>query len=158
MTRATEPFVEVPTGEYSGWLFNPSVNTGSQVPVVWRTNLLLGQFFSGTRKGGSTSLSFQLGGALAGAIALEYNRIELPGAGREIRCHLAQQPDWLLVQPHPLHSVPHPIQYADGGFVGKPPVRAGSIRRGRVYSSSSTSGRVRGLRASQVAYSSGQSR
>ena len=74
-------FVEVPTGEYSGWLFTPSVNTSSQVPVVWSTNLLLGQFFSGTRKGVSTSLSFQLGGALAGAIAIEYNRIELPEPG-----------------------------------------------------------------------------
>ena len=76
-------FVEVPTGEYSGWLFIPSVNTSSQVPVVWRTNLLLGQFFSGTRKGVSTSLSFQLGGALSGAIAVEYNRIELPEPGGE---------------------------------------------------------------------------
>ena len=73
--------VVVPTGEYSGWLFNPGINTSSQVPVVWRTNLLLGQFFSGTRKGGNTSLSFQLGGALAGAIGLEYNKIELPGPG-----------------------------------------------------------------------------
>ena len=35
---------------------------------------------------------------------------------------------------------------------------AGSIRRAQVYSSSSMSGRVRGLRASPVAYSSGQSR
>ena len=74
-------FVEVSPGEYSGWLFNPTINTSSQVPIVWRTNLLLGQFFSGTRKGGSTSLSFQLGGALTGAIALEYNRIELPEPG-----------------------------------------------------------------------------
>jgi hypothetical protein len=74
-------FVEVPTGEYDGWLFNPSINTSTQVPVVWRTNFLLGQFFSGTRKGGSTSVSFQLGGALAGAVALEYNRIDLPGPG-----------------------------------------------------------------------------
>ena len=74
-------FVEVPAGDYSGWLFNPSISTSSQVPVVWRTNLLLGQFFSGTRKGGNTSLSFQLGGALAGALGLEYNRIELPGPG-----------------------------------------------------------------------------
>jgi hypothetical protein len=74
-------FVEVPTGEYDGWLFNPSINTSTQVPVVWRTNFLLGQFFSGTRKGGNTSLSFQLGGALAGAVGLEYNRIDLPGPG-----------------------------------------------------------------------------
>ena len=35
---------------------------------------------------------------------------------------------------------------------------AGLTRRGRVYSSSTTSGRVRGFRASQVTYSSGQSR
>ena len=74
-------FVEVPIGEYSGWLFNPSVSTSTQVPVVWRTNLLLGQFFSGTRRGGSTSVSVQLGGALTGAIALEYNRIDLPEPG-----------------------------------------------------------------------------
>ncbi len=73
--------VEVPAGDYSGWLFNPDFSTSSQVPVVWRTSLLLGQFFSGTRKGGNTSLSFQLGGALAGALGLEYNRIELPGPG-----------------------------------------------------------------------------
>ena len=74
-------YVDIPRGEYSGWLFNPLVSTSSQVPVVWSTNLLLGQFFSGTRKGGSTSLSFQHGGALAGAIALEYNRIDVPGPG-----------------------------------------------------------------------------
>ncbi len=73
--------VEVSTGEYSGWLFAPGVNTSTQVPVVWRTSLLLGQFFSGSRQGGNTSLSFQLGGALAGAIGLEYNKIELPGPG-----------------------------------------------------------------------------
>ena len=42
---------------------------------------------------------------------------------------LAQQPDRLLVQPHRLHSVPHPIQYADGGLVGKPPVRLGRYGR-----------------------------
>ena len=75
--------VEVAPGEYSGWVFNPSFSTSRQVPVVWSTNLLLGQFFSGTRKGGSTTLSFQLGGALAGALGLEYNRIELPGPGRK---------------------------------------------------------------------------
>ena len=72
-------FVEVAPGEYSGWLFNPRYTTSTQAPVVWNTILSIGQFFSGTRKGGSTTLSFQLGGALAGALGLEYNRIELPG-------------------------------------------------------------------------------
>ena len=76
-------FVEVAPGEYSGWLFNPTISTSSQVPVVWSTNLILGQFFSGTRRGGTTSLSFQLGGSLSGAIGLEYNRIELPELGGE---------------------------------------------------------------------------
>ena len=74
-------FAEVSPGEYSGWLFNPTISTSSQVPVVWSTNLLFGQFFSGTRRGGTTSLSFQLGGALAGGLGLEYNQIELPVAG-----------------------------------------------------------------------------
>ena len=72
-------FVEVAPGEYSGWLFNPRYTTSTQAPVVWNTILSIGQFFSGTRKGGNTTLSFQLGGALAGALGLEYNRIELPG-------------------------------------------------------------------------------
>ncbi len=49
--------------------------------MVWSTNLLFGQFFNGTRRGGTTALTFQLGGALAGGLALEYNQIELPVAG-----------------------------------------------------------------------------
>lgn len=76
-------FVEVAPGEYSGWLFNPQFSTSTQAPIVWNTNLLLGQFFSGSRKGGTTSLSFQLGAALAGEVGLEFNRIELPGPGGE---------------------------------------------------------------------------
>ncbi len=76
-------FVEVAPGEYSGLLFNPTVSTSSQAPVVWSTNLVFGQFFSGNRKGGNTTLSFQFGGSLAGALGLEYNRIELPGPGGE---------------------------------------------------------------------------
>jgi len=81
--EGNQTFVVIPPGEYSGWLFNPLISTSTQVPVVWSANLLLGQFFSGTRKGGSTSLSFQLRGALSGAIALEYNRIDLPQPGGE---------------------------------------------------------------------------
>ena len=73
--------VEIPAGEYSGWFFNPELGTSSQVPVVWSTSLLLGQFFSGTRRGGSTSLAFQLGGALAGELGLEYTKVELPQPG-----------------------------------------------------------------------------
>ena len=76
-----QAFVEVPAGEYSGWLFNPRYTTSTQAPVVWNTVLSIGQFFSGTRRSGSTQLSFQLGGALAGEIGLEYNMIELPGPG-----------------------------------------------------------------------------
>ena len=73
--------VEVLPGEYSGILFNPTFSTSSQVPVVWSTNLILGRFFSGNRRGGNTTLSFQFGGALTGALGFEYNRIELPGPG-----------------------------------------------------------------------------
>ena len=73
--------VEVLPGEYSGILYNPTFSTSSQVPVVWSTNLILGRFFSGNRRGGNTTLSFQFGGALTGALGFEYNRIELPGPG-----------------------------------------------------------------------------
>ncbi len=76
-------FAEVAPGEYSGWLFNPQFSTSTQAPVVWNTNLLFGQFFSGTRRGGNSSLAFQFGGALSGEIGLEYNRIDLPGPGGE---------------------------------------------------------------------------
>jgi hypothetical protein len=79
--QGNRTFVEIAPGEYSGLLFNPSFSTSSQVPVVWNTNFLFGQFFSGTRKGGNTSVSFQFGGALTGALGFEYNRIELPEAG-----------------------------------------------------------------------------
>ena len=81
--RGERTFVEVAPGEYSGWLFNPQFSTSTQAPIVWNTTLLLGQFFSGNRKGGTTSLSFQLGAALAGEVGLEFNRIELPGPGGE---------------------------------------------------------------------------
>ncbi|MCH2460259.1 MAG: carbohydrate binding family 9 domain-containing protein [Gemmatimonadetes bacterium] len=73
--------VEVLPGEYSGILYNPTFSTSSQVPVVWSTTLILGRFFSGNRRGGNTTLSFQFGGALTGALGFEYNRIELPGPG-----------------------------------------------------------------------------
>ena len=120
-----QAFVEVPAGEYSGWLFNPRYTTSTQAPVVWNTVLSIGQFFSGTRRSGSTQLSFQLGGALAGEIGLEYNMIELPGPGGEFRCHLAQRPCRVFLQPERLRAVPRPVQYPDGGMVREPPVRVG---------------------------------
>ena len=76
-------YVEVPSGDYSGWFFLPEISTSSQVPVVLSTSLSLGQFFSGTQKGGSASLSFQLGGALAGELGVQYDQISLPHPGGE---------------------------------------------------------------------------
>jgi hypothetical protein len=82
-------FVEVAPGEYTGWLFSPRYSTSTQAPVVVNTTLAIGQFFSGRRVGGNTQVSFQFGGALAGEIGLEYNKIDLPEPGGDFDTTLA---------------------------------------------------------------------
>ena len=76
-------YVQVPPGDYSGWFFLPEFSTSTQVPIVLSTSLSLGQFFSGTQTGGAASASFQLGGALAGELGVQHDRISLPHPGGE---------------------------------------------------------------------------
>lgn len=71
-------FIEVPPGEYSGWLFNPRIQTSTQAPVSWNTTFAIGQFFSGSQRGVNSQVSFQFGGSLSGDLGVEYNRIRLP--------------------------------------------------------------------------------
>ena len=82
-------YVEIPPGEYSGWLLNPHVQTSTQAPVTWNTTLAIGHFFSGSQRGVSSQLSFQFGGSLSGELGLEYNRIQLPGPGGSFDATLA---------------------------------------------------------------------
>ena len=82
-------YVEIPPGEYSGWFFNPRVQTSTQAPVTWNTTFAIGHFFSGTQRGVSSQLSFQFGGSLSGDLGLEHNRVRLPGPGGDFDATLA---------------------------------------------------------------------
>jgi hypothetical protein len=74
---AVAPGINVPTGEYSGWVFAPRFNTSTRFPVVMRTGADLGHYLSGNRRGGFGSVDFRQGGTLAGRVRFEHNKIDL---------------------------------------------------------------------------------
>jgi len=69
--------VEVPAGVYRGVQYHVQANTSTQRPIVLRTGLDWGDFFSGTRKSGSARMDFQFGGMFAGQVGYEVNQVDL---------------------------------------------------------------------------------
>jgi len=68
----------IPEGTYRGWTWAPRFNTNTAAPVVFRSGLDIGSFFSGSRRGGFASLAVQRGESLTGNVQVNHNRIRLP--------------------------------------------------------------------------------
>ncbi len=76
--RITGSELVIPAGTYSGWTAGWRFNTNPAVPVVFRSGIDWGSFFSGERRGGFASVSVQRGDALTGSVQMNHNRIRLP--------------------------------------------------------------------------------
>jgi hypothetical protein len=76
--RITGSDLVIPAGTYSGWTAGWRFNTNPSVPVVFRSGIDWGNFFSGQRRGGFASVSVQRGDALTGNVQVNHNRIRLP--------------------------------------------------------------------------------
>ena len=79
--RITGTELVIPEGTYRGWTAAWRFNTNTAAPVVFRSGIDMGSFFSGRRRGGFGSVAIQRGESFTGDVQVNHNRIQLPDGG-----------------------------------------------------------------------------
>ena len=72
------PGVQIPAGTYSWFTNGWDIGSNPSAPVSMTTRLDLGEFWTGTRWGGNTTVTFRQSSSLTAALSLNQNFVRLP--------------------------------------------------------------------------------